>query len=220
MTTFSVSTAEADETLTSEEARAAAHFDRAIEHFRAADFEAATRAFLLADQIAPDGDTLSNALNSAKRSGSHLLVALVSERAIEVHHEDKALSRLARSALAVALPHLGRLRLSCAPAPCEVFVDDEPATDRNHLVDPGTHRVQARFGGTDEHREIEQVVQVAAGTSYVFRLEPEDQETPSLRRHRRDPYGRLALRSIRIRTSGPPMETRSSSSPGCRPRRF
>jgi hypothetical protein len=164
--------AEPKVTATSEQT-AESHFDRAVEHFRNAHYEAAARAFLSADQLKPDSDTLSNALNSAKSSGSHLLIALISERAIEVHQGDPALVRLARSALAASLPHLGRLRLECAPSPCEVLLDDHAVAPGRHLVDPGTHRLSGRFAEGLVAPQTEQVIQIAAGTAYVFRLVPE-----------------------------------------------
>ncbi len=187
---------------------ASGHFDRAVEHFQAADFEAAARAFLMADRALPDGDTLSNALNSAKRSGSHLLVALVSERAIEAHSHDHGLVRLARAALASAMPHLGRLSLSCGPGPCALLLDDAPIAEGRHLVDPGTHRVAARFDGSDGSNTVEQTVEVAAGTSYIYRLEPSDPPEPRAARSPQGPGTETGHAVANEKRSAPAQEMR------------
>lgn len=152
---------------------AAAVFDAAVEHFDAAQYEAAARAFLRADLLAPDPDTLNNALVAAKKSNEHLLVTRIAERALEAHQADPGLVARARTALAAAAVHLSLLTLSCLPAPCQVYLDGEEVASGRMYVSPGTHRISAARTGEEEEsdqRASEKRVTFSVGTTYVFEI--------------------------------------------------
>lgn len=160
---------------------AAAVFDAAVEHFDAAQYEAAARAFLRADLLAPDPDTLNNALISAKKSNDHLLVTQIAERALKAHQDDPGLVARARTALAAAAVHLSLLTLSCSPTPCQVYLDGEEVAPGRMYVSPGTHRISAVQAGAEEERHLiasEKRVTFSVGTTYVFEIKVPSNESP------------------------------------------
>lgn len=150
-------------------ARASAEFDAGVEHFAAAQYEAATRAFLRADVLAASSDALSNALVAARRTGNHLLVIEVAERALGRDAIDPGLVSEARRVLSDMARHVAHVRLACRPAPCDVFVDDAPAKEGSLYQNPGTHRISASFS---DDRTVSRSVSLDADTEYEFVLEP------------------------------------------------
>ena len=62
-------------------ASAAAAFDEGVTRFDHADYVAAARAFLMADDLSPSADALTNAISAARRGNDHLVVVKAAERA-------------------------------------------------------------------------------------------------------------------------------------------
>ncbi|HSC88230.1 MAG TPA: hypothetical protein VLC09_13195 [Polyangiaceae bacterium] len=145
----------------------AAHsaFDEGVQHFRDAKYDAAARAFLRADALSPSSDSLANALVAAERAGSHLLIALIAERAISREGADPGLVTQARKALAQAARHLGRLELTCEPTPCEVLIDGAKMEAGAHYLAPGTHELSARSSSVAATAAA-RTAELDAGSSY------------------------------------------------------
>ncbi|MBK7585801.1 MAG: hypothetical protein IPI67_37145 [Myxococcales bacterium] len=130
--------------------------------YERADYANAAQAFLRADKLAPSEDALRNAIAAGRKASDHLLVARASRRAIERQTTGAELLAAAREALSQAAPHLGRLQLSCEPAPCELRVDEELAPAGEHWVLPGTRRIVARH---EKQREVRELV-LEPGATY------------------------------------------------------
>lgn len=145
--------------------RAAASFDDGVARFGRAEFEAAARAFLEADRLAPSERAIVNAITAARRAGDHLLVAQAAERAIA---RGDALVP-AREALAEATTRLARLELTCDTAPCVLSIDGAVAGASVEYTLPGTHHVEAV--GSEGARADERLSCIA-GATYRVALHP------------------------------------------------
>lgn len=189
------------------ETEAAVLFDTGVEHFQHGQFEAAARAFLRADSLKPDSDTLNNALVAAQKSNEHLLVTHIVRRALDVHASDAGLVSRARTALAAAASHLAHVTFSCSPDPCQLYLDGEEVESGAVYVNPGTHRLAAAAPeGTLRSQRVERRETLLAGTTYVFDLSLDDDRRegsdPATSSATADPVGEPSSspeRSIRAR---------------------
>lgn len=152
----------AEESKTSRAAAAEA-FDEAVKHFEEADYEAAARAFLRADDLAPSTDALHNAIAAARKANDHLLVATAAERAIKRPKERQELVTEAREALALAARNLAQVDLNCAPAPCKLLVDGSPVPAGTRYVLPGAYSAVAV---AEDGNRTEERLTLAAGVTY------------------------------------------------------
>jgi hypothetical protein len=150
--------------------KAAQDFDAGVRFFDAAEYPAAARAFLRADQLAPNSEAVANAITSALKTTDHLLVVEAAMRGVARAGDDTALAAKARQALAKARVHLAELELSCAPQPCRLELDGVEAPPGAHFVLPGTHSVIARDGEGMLMAERSQSFEV--GTRYRLELRP------------------------------------------------
>jgi hypothetical protein len=124
--------------------RAARAFDVGAGHFRRAEYGAAARAFLMADEIMSNPQALANAIASARKASDDLLVAQAARRAIERAYVDPGLAGAARDALSDAERRLVRLEIRCEPEPCLLTLDGEvTGAGVRHLL-PGTHVLAAQ----------------------------------------------------------------------------
>lgn len=145
-------------------------FDRGVEHFEDANYAAAARAFLQADTLDPDSDSLSNALLAAQRAGDHLLVAEVARRAGGRADLDPGLASAVRDALSAAARHLAWVELSCEPAPCTISVDGAAEERADLYLGPGTHRFIAEPAGDAGLPSAAEDMTLTAGARYVVHL--------------------------------------------------
>jgi hypothetical protein len=150
-----------------DQARAAQEFDSGVSLFEAAEYEAAARAFLRADVIAPNSEAVSNAIAAARKVNNHLLVAEAAERGISRQSADPGLGATARQALAEAARHLARVELSCDPTPCEVWMDGAKVAPGVHWAVPGTHGLAATRAGA---ARVEETHSLLAATTYRVAL--------------------------------------------------
>jgi hypothetical protein len=162
---LSAQTAHAQDTRT----EASSAFDRGVRHFENAEYELAAKAFARADELMPAPNALRNAIASARKAGSWLLVAELAERAERRAIESPDVAAQAREALAEAAPRLVRLELSCRPEPCVVQLDDERIGTGTRWALPGTHflRATGESGAKDD-----ETIQAAAGATYRIVLHP------------------------------------------------
>ena len=163
--------------------QAAALFDEGVRKYDAAEYEAAAAAFLRADEISPNRETLINALRAGRKGHAHLLVARAAERVLAREGSDADLARDARKALVEASTHLAHVQLSCAPeppgeaaAPCAIAVDGASTPAGAHYMLPGTHRFAGEVagGGRDE-----QPLTCDAGATYTVVLRPAARVPPA-----------------------------------------
>lgn len=148
--------------------RAAAEFEVGLKLYERADYAAAARAFLRADELVPSEDAIKNSIAAARKASDHLTVARASRRALSRPGASAELASAAREALAQAAPHLARLELSCEPEPCELRVDEESVRPGEHWVLPGTHRALAGHAGRRSEQDI--VTQPGATYRVVLRV--------------------------------------------------
>ncbi len=160
-------------------AEAATAFDQAVSLFDRAEYAAAARAFLHADDLAPSGQSLENAIAAGRRASDHLLVATAAERAVAREPSDSPLATDARQALSEASPHLGRLELGCEPAPCSLSLDGESVEPGVRFTLPGTHVVTGKGGKGGEGRKAEQDLSISAGSTYRVLLHTAAPDAPS-----------------------------------------
>lgn len=153
----------------SERARAAELYDRAVALHDQAKYAEAARAFLEADRLSASSDALSNAIAAARRAHDHLLVAQASQRAIDREASDPKLAADARAALAEAAQHLARLEVHCQPTPCTLSIEQARVGTGLHYLLPGTHAVAAEFAGAVG--PARQKVTLTAGALYTITLE-------------------------------------------------
>lgn len=149
--------------------QAARAYDEGATLFDRAQYAAAARAFLRADDTLPSSDAVSSALVAARKSDDHLLVVKVAERAIARENVDSKLSAQGRQALLDAARHLARLDLGCEPEPCTITLDQIEVKSGSHYVLPGTHAVSAGAPGlapADERLRLD------AGVTYRVLLHP------------------------------------------------
>jgi len=149
--------------------KAGAAYDEGVKLFEQARYAEAARAFLRADEIAPNSAALSSAMAAARRGSEHLLVARAADRALAREGQDSKLAAQARQALSEAAPHLARLQASCEPTPCELVLDGDDIEAGQRYVLPGTHRLEARgrSNATAEHG-----LELNAGATYQVVLHP------------------------------------------------
>lgn len=142
--------------------RAAAAYDKALQHYRRAEYSEAARAFLEADKLVSSSDALASAIAAARRAKEHLLVIEAARRAVSREATDPKLAAQARQAVSEASEYLARLELSCRPEPCELTLDGASVAPGRHYVLPGTHTVTfASNSGTQSKR-----LDARAGTTY------------------------------------------------------
>ena len=147
--------------------KAAEHYDRGVDHFERAQYAAAVKEFLAADELVPSSDALNSAIAAARRSNDHLLVLRASQRAIQRESVDPKLAAGARQALAEASRNLARIEASCDPAPCALELDGEPIPTGTNYALPGTHTIVAKGEGREPSEER---LAMAAGASYRVAL--------------------------------------------------
>ena len=148
---------------------AAREFDAGVEHFEQAEYEAAARAFLRADVLAPSSDALANAIAAARKANDHLLVAEAAERAVARERSDPGLAARGRDALAQAARHLARVELRCEAEACELSLDGARVEPGARFVLPGTHAFSAVAAGGARADETQALI---AGTTYRIALRP------------------------------------------------
>jgi hypothetical protein len=151
-----------------ERKRAATAYDRAVRLFDAAKYADAARAFLEADQLAPNSEALSSAIASARSANDHLLVVEVAERAMARESADPRLAGAARAALSEAEAHLARVELQCRPAPCSLLIEGAPVDAGRHYLLPGTYLFAASYAAPNE--PVEQRTSLEAGSLYNISL--------------------------------------------------
>src|SRR5689334_14218242 len=153
--------------------RAAALFEQGVRQFSSAEYEAAARAFLAADELVPNTRALVNGITAARRAGQHLVVARAAERALARADMDPGSAALAREALVEAARSLTRVEVTCSPTPCTVAVDGAPLRDSALYVLPGSHD----FVGTGANgATASEHVNAVAGASYRVTLTPKAPE--------------------------------------------
>jgi hypothetical protein len=148
--------------------RAAAEYDRAVHAFERRDFHEAARRFLAADELAPNSDSLLNAIVSARHAREPLLLAEAAERGVSRENVVPSLARNARAALEEADRQLARVVIACRPEPCEIDVDGARVSPGRVRLLPGSHVVGAR-APTGERST--QVLDLAAGEARELSLE-------------------------------------------------
>jgi hypothetical protein len=156
--------------------QAARSFDAGVAAFQRADYPAAARAFLQADDLAPSAEALTNAIAAARRANDHLLVVQASKRAIAREPEASELAASAREALVQAERHVSRLELACkTAAPCSLTLDEAAVEAGTHHVLPGLHAVVA---STADGQRAERRFETAPGSTYQLALEPIAEKRP------------------------------------------
>jgi hypothetical protein len=149
--------------------RAAAAFDDGVARFKRADYEGAAKAFLVADELVPNAQAITNALAAARKANDFLAVADAAQRALS-RGETGTLGTSAREALAEAATRLSAVEATCDPAPCTLSIDGTRiAAGRKYLL-PGTHDVAGER--PDGARALEHLSTVA-GATYRVALHPE-----------------------------------------------
>lgn len=155
--------------------RAAELFEQGVRQFSNAEYEAATRTFLSADDIAPNSRALVNGIIAARRAGLYLVVAETAERALSRSDVDNSGRALAREALNDAAAHLTRVDVACTASPCKITIDGAATNPGPRYVLPGTHD----FVGTGaDGAVVTEHVTTAAGASYRVSLSPKATEPP------------------------------------------
>jgi hypothetical protein len=151
-----------------QKAAAAAAFDDGVKRFEQADYGPAAKAFLLADELLPNPDAITNAIAAARRANAHLVVAQAAERGLARAEPNSALATQAREALSQAAQHLARLELDCEPSPCSISLDGQPAKAGGRYLLPGTHSGQAK---SPDGAAAEDSWTFAAGATYRITLQ-------------------------------------------------
>jgi hypothetical protein len=156
-------------------ARAAELFEQGVRQFSHAQYHAAAKAFLAADELAPNTRALINGITAARRAGLHLLVADAAERALARADMDSNGAALAREALAEAARNLTHVEVTCAPPPCTVTLDGERIMPGARYVLPGTHDL---IGSAPNGANATEHLSTAAGASYRVALVLRTPEPP------------------------------------------
>lgn len=164
--------------------RAAELFEQGVRQFSSAEYDAAAKNFLGADQLAPNPRALVNGIIAARRAGQYLVVAEAAERALTRADVDESGVTLARESLNDAASHLTRVDVACAPAPCTVTIDGETAAPGLRYLLPGTHDFVA--ASTDGATASEHITTLA-GSSYRIALKPTPPPAPPLRTTEHEP---------------------------------
>jgi hypothetical protein len=180
--------------------RAAELFEQGVRQFKSADYEAATRSFLAADDSAPNTRALVNAITAAQRAGLYLLVAQTAERALARRDLDAAGATFARDALAEARRSLTQVEVSCATSPCTITLDGSPTQPGSLYMLPGTHDFVASGpnGATaSEH------VSTAAGAAYRVTLSPSAPASPEIPQTSKPDSSGVAHESVHTKPLSP-----------------
>jgi hypothetical protein len=151
-----------------QKAAAAAAFDDGVKRFEQADYGPAAKAFLLADELLPNPDAITNAIAAARRANEHLVVAQAAERGLARAEPNSALATQAREALSQAAQHLARLELDCEPTPCSISLDGQPIKPGGRYLLPGTHSGQTK---NLDGQAAEDSWTFAAGATYRITLQ-------------------------------------------------
>ncbi|HEX4334556.1 MAG TPA: hypothetical protein VH062_01510 [Polyangiaceae bacterium] len=158
--------------------RAAELFEQGVRQFSSAEYEAAARTFLAADDLIPSARALVNAITAGQRAGLHLVVARAAERALSRPDMDAAGTSFAREALATAAPKLSIVEATCAPEPCALTLDGATLTSAHEYALPGKHDVVAT--GNDGATASAELSCVAGATCRVSLTPARPQPTPPL----------------------------------------
>jgi hypothetical protein len=149
--------------------RAAALFEQGVRQFSGAEYEDAAKAFLAADDLAPNTRALINGITAARRAGLHLLVAQAAERAIARSDMDAGGAELVREALAEATRNLTHVDVTCTPPPCTMTMDGAAIAAGVRYVLPGTHDF---VGSGPDGASVAEHLSTVAGASYRITLTP------------------------------------------------
>jgi hypothetical protein len=155
--------------------RAAELFEQGVRQFSRAEYDSAAKAFLAADELAPNTQALVNGITAARRANLHLLVAEASARALARTDVDPGGAALAREALAEAARNLTHLDVTCAPPPCMLTLDGVEIAPGPRYVLPGTHDV---VGSAQNGASATEHLSTVAGASYRVMLTLEKREAP------------------------------------------
>jgi hypothetical protein len=148
---------------------AAELFEQGVRQFSSAQYEPSAKAFMAADELAPNTRALVNAITAARRAGLHLLMARAAERAL-ARDLDPATAAFAREALAEAAQNLTRVEVSCSVPNCRVIVDDAAVTPGKLLyLLPGTHEF---LGAAPNDALATEHLATVPGASYRVILTP------------------------------------------------
>lgn len=123
---------------------AAAEFERGVERYGAADYEAAALAFARADRLTPSFDALGNALASAKKAEAHLLVVEIGRAILARAAVPEPLKRAADEEFQRSVRYLASVRIRCESV-CKLSIDGAPSEEGQHFFLPGSHHLVAEF---------------------------------------------------------------------------
>lgn len=166
------------------QSRAAELFEQGVRQFSSAEYEAAAKTFLAADDLAPNARALVNGIIAAKRAGQYLVVAEAAERALSRSDVDESGVTLAREALSDAASHLTRVDVTCTVSPCTITIDGTAAKAGARYLLPGTHDFvgEGASGATStEH------VTTLPGASYRVSLSPKAEPRVAFQEAQRTP---------------------------------
>lgn len=150
-----------------ERGAAAALYDEGVSKFEHADYAAAARAFLRADELSPSADAVVNALAAARRANDHLLVVEAAERGIAREAAQPDLAAQSREALSQAARSLARVDLRCEPEPCKLSLNGAATRPGARYVLPGTTLVAA---SSSDGNRTEEALSLVAGATYSVLL--------------------------------------------------
>lgn len=164
--------------------RAAELFEQGVRQFSSAEYEAAAKTFLAADDLAPNARALVNGIIAAKRAGQYLVVAEAAERALSRSDVDESGVTLAREALSDAASHLTRVDVTCTVSPCTITIDGTAAKPGARYLLPGTHDFVGEGGGGATSTEH---VTTLPGASYRVSLSPKAEPRAAFQQAQRTP---------------------------------
>jgi hypothetical protein len=179
--------------------RAGAAFDDGVARFKRADYAGAAKAFLLADELAPNPQAITNALAAARKANDFLVVAEAAERAL-ARGDTGPLGTSAREAIADAATRLSAIEASCQPTPCALSVDGSSIAPGRKFVLAGTHDVIAQ--GQDGSRVAEHLNTVA-GASYRVALRTDLGAAAPQTPQRVEPLGAAPADPNRVTSTAP-----------------
>ncbi|HEY6556316.1 MAG TPA: hypothetical protein VI072_03545 [Polyangiaceae bacterium] len=159
---------------------AAQLFDQGVQQFSRQEYENSARSFLAADALLPNTKALMNAIAAARQAPHPVLTARAAQRALQREGIDQGVAKMARDALAGALPYVATLQLQCEPEPCSLKINGEPIAAGTHYVSAGAHEIRA--AGPDGRAQ--ESLTAAAGSEYRLLLplgQPAVAQTPPAR---------------------------------------
>jgi hypothetical protein len=172
---------------------AAGEFDAGVNALRKKDFEGAAAHFEAADAAVPSAKVLRQAIKARSEAGQGAQASTLAVLALERHHNDDVLAKLARDTIEKFEPLLYKVKVSCA-APCLLSVGSQgvpgaAGARRVVYLDPGKATINAAFPDKDPPADPSREVEATAGGSTDLRFEikkaapppppPPDPETPS-----------------------------------------